>query len=105
MPRSESRSFGELYLNSELADVWFIIDGERIPCHKLVLSSRSEWFMTMFHGSLPERGDIDLSDSATPAEFKEFLQFFYLHDVKLTINNISGVFDLVKHSMVDEFLM
>ncbi|XP_055309103.1 BTB/POZ domain-containing protein 1-like isoform X2 [Sitodiplosis mosellana] len=59
----------------------------------------------MFHGSLPEQGDIDLSASATPTEFKEFLQFFYLSDVKLTVANIGGVFDLVKCSMVDGFFV
>lgn len=103
--QTRGKPFEELYLNVELADVWFMIDGERIPCHKLVLSTGSPWFKAMFHGSLPEQGDVDLSDSSTSAEFKEFLQFFYLHDVKLTITNIAGVFDLVKRSMVDEYFV
>lgn len=94
-----------LYLNAEEADVWFVSDGERIPAHKIILTSASPWFKTMFGGSLPEPGDVDMSDNASPAEFKEFLRFFYLYDVKLTEQNIAGVMNLAKQSMVEEFFM
>lgn len=94
----------KLYLNpDESADVWFKVDDERIPAHKLILSAVSPWFKTMFHGSLQENGDVDMSDSATAAELKEFLQFFYLFEVKLTEENIEGVLDLAKQSLVEEF--
>lgn len=94
-----------LYLSADGADVWFVVDGERIPGHKLILTSASPWFKTMFCGSLQEQGDVDMSETVTVAEFKEFLQFFYLLDVKLTEANIEGVLDLVKQSMVDEFFV
>lgn len=95
--------YESLYLSSDQADVWFVIDNERIPAHKLILSSASPWFRTMFSGSLPEQGDVDLSETATVPEFKEFLQFFYLFDVQLTMANIGGVLNLAKQSMVDDF--
>lgn len=94
-----------LYLNADEADVWFVSDGERIPGHRIILTSVSPWFKTMFCGSLPEQGDVDMSDNASAAEFKEFLQFFYLYDVQLTEQNIGGVINLAKQSMVDEFFM
>lgn len=93
-----------LYLNRDGADVWFVSGGERIPSHKAILL-KSPWFRTMFCGSLPEQGDVDITDNATAAEFKEFLQFFYLFDVKLTLANIEGVFNLGKQSMVEEFFL
>lgn len=99
----QANPYENLYLNTDQADVWFVIDGKRIPGHKLILSSASPWFKAMFSGSLPEQGDVNLSETATVAEFSEFLQFFYLFDVQLTMENIEGVLNLTKQSMVDEF--
>lgn len=99
---SQVKPYENLYLNADQADVWFVIDNERIPGHKLILST-APWFKTMFSGSLPEQGDVNLSETATASEFREFLQFFYLHDVHLTADNIDGVLNLSKQSMVDEF--
>lgn len=95
--------YENLYLNADQADVWFTIDDERIPSHILILSVASPWFKAMFSGSLPEQGDVNLSETATVTEFKEFLQFFYRIDVQLTMENIEGVLNLAKQSMVDEF--
>lgn len=100
---STTNPYENLYLNTDQADVWFVIDDVRIPGHKLILSSASPWFKAMFSGSLPEQGDVNLSETATVAEFNEFLQFFYLFDVQLTMENIEGVINLAKLSMVDEF--
>lgn len=93
-----------LYLNEDGADVWFVSDGERIPGHKLFLTTVSPYFKAMFCGALPEQGDVDMNDNASAAEIKEFLQFFYMQDVKLSEKNIQGVMNLAKQSMVDEFL-
>lgn len=101
--KSAENPYAKFYLSADQADVWFIIDDERIPGHKLILSSASPWFKTMFSGSLPEQGDVDLSETATAPEFKEFLQFFYGIDVHLTLENIEGVLNLSKQSMVDDF--
>lgn len=103
MPSPSQLPCENLYLSTDQADVWFTIDDERIPGHKLILSVASPWFKAMFSGSLPEQGDVNLSETATVAEFKEFLQFFYRIDVQLTMENIEGVLNLAKQSMVDEF--
>lgn len=103
MFHQRQRPSENLYLSPEGADVWFIVDNERIPAHKLLLTSVSPWFKAMFYGLLAEQGDVNMSESATPDEFKEFLQFFYLSNIKLTEKNIAGVFDLVNQSMNDDF--
>lgn len=94
-----------LYLSEEGADVWFNFPDERIPSHKLMLTTMSSWLNTMFHGSLPEGDEVDMTVNGklTAAAFKEFLQFFYMDpdSVKLTMENIEGVIDLAKQSLTD----
>lgn len=89
----------KLYLDSETADVLFVFsdgtDDERelVPAHKSLLAVGSKVFHAMFYGSLKESGDITIVD-ASAAAFKEFLQFFYLARVNLTMENISDVMNL-----------
>lgn len=93
-------SIKSLYLNPNGADVWFIIVDERIPAHKHILSAMCPYYETMFYGSLPETGDVDLSASNITVEsFKEFLKFVYLLEPKLTMDNMEGVMSLAKQSL------
>lgn len=85
----------ELYLKPDKADVYFVFGNERVPAHKIILSSASAVFDAMFYGSLKEQGDIRIVDASSDA-FKEFLQFFYINEVELTVDNISQVMHLVK---------
>lgn len=90
--------FKALYLNTESADVWFKFPDERIPAHKLILTTMSPWF-----GSIPEGDEVDMTADGklTADAFKEFLQFFYMNmdNVKLTMENIEGVIDLATQSL------
>lgn len=98
--------FKTFYLSEEGADVWFKFSfGERIPAHKLMLTTMSPWLNAMFLGSLPEGDEVDMTVNGklTAAAFKEFLQFFYMDpgNVKLTMENIEGVIDLAKQSLAE----
>lgn len=89
-------------LVSITADVNFIFETEtggvvKISANKACLSTSSTVFDRMFNGALKEAGDIEIVD-VSPAAFKEFLQFFYEHEVKLTMDNI---FDVVK--LIDKY--
>lgn len=102
--RKRLNRFKSFYLNDEGADVWFKFPGERIPAHKLMLTTMSPWMNTMFLGSLPEGDEVDMTTGKLTAEaFKEFLQFFYMDMdiVKLTMENIEGVIDLAKQSLTE----
>lgn len=91
-----------LYLNSDGADVWFVFKDERIPAHKLILTTMSPWLNTMFFGALPEGNEVNMTNGPVTADaFKEFLQFFYTDKVKLTLKNIESVMDLAKQSLAD----
>lgn len=89
----------------------------RVPAHKAILAGSSNVFHAMFYGSMRETGDVHISD-ASEAEFKEFLQYFYLAEVTLTETNVANVWYLgekynverciancmqyLKHSLDDE---
>lgn len=90
----------KLYLDSATADVHFIVgrmnaQTERVPAHKLLLITASEVFQTMFNGSWKEQDEVRIVD-ATADSFKEFLQFFYLGRIELTMDNVSDVMNLSK---------
>lgn len=91
------------YLNDDFADVHFIFEsGERVPAHKVLLST-SDVFQTMFNGSWKDEKDVEIVDASADA-FKEFLQFFYLDDVKLTMANVAEVMKLGNKYNVTECL-
>lgn len=58
----------------------------------------------MFNGSLKETGDVRIVDASSEA-FKEFLQFFYVDNIILTMDNIVEVVMLIdKYDIVDDAL-
>lgn len=97
----------KLYLNDELADVNFVFrtDGEieNVPANKAILAAISSVFNRMFFGVLKEAGDVEIVDASADA-FKEFLQFFYLNKVNLTMENIEAVARLADKYDVAQFL-
>lgn len=102
---SVSNSIAELYLQDELADVEFSFKKngttQTLPAHKIIMASGSPVFKTMFFGSLPEKKVVDIVD-ASPGAFKEFLQFFYLSEVTLTMENTEEVARLAdKYDMLN----
>lgn len=87
-----------MYGNVRTADVNFIFisDGQqevRIPAHKSVLADGSPVFSKMFFGDLRDNGDVFIND-VTAEPFNEFLQFFYLDEVKLTKECVAQVLHL-----------
>lgn len=94
-----SPQIAALYLDTETADVHFLLGDEqqpeRIPAHKSILSVGSDVFKAMFYGELKEEGDVRIVD-ASAAAFKEFLQYFYLDSVETTKSNVSDVVNLGK---------
>lgn len=93
-----SEMFRRQYLNERTADVFFTFEGssERVPAHKLILSSASNVFDRMFYGpsSSASGGDI-LIVGYSPKAFKDFLQFCYLDEVTLKQSTIKDVVRLL----------
>lgn len=92
-------------LISQTTDIQFIFGSDddvvKVPAHKSVLSASSPVFDAMFNGELKEGNDVEIVD-ASPDAFKEFLQLFYGHRVKLTMDHIAEVLKLIdKYDVVD----
>lgn len=96
-------SHHKLYRSEKLADFHFIFDSppkeKRIPAHKIMLITKSKYFDNLLtkHSHI---ASMTIADVPLPA-FSEFLQFFYVTNVKLTHKNISQVVKLVKRYTVD----
>lgn len=95
--RSFSLKFTKnLVLNEEMADFHFTFPaGQRTPVHKFLLSASSEVFRANFNGKWKGKTDTKITDVSVDA-FKEFRQFFYTDDVKLTMRNVLEVLRLCK---------
>ncbi|XP_055319530.1 BTB/POZ domain-containing protein 6-like [Sitodiplosis mosellana] len=97
--KSVSQSIETLYLDAKLADVSFVfeIDGEthEVTAHKLILAAASPVFHRIFYGLMRESRYVKVS-SATIDGFKEFLQFFYLKRVTISMEHIEEVINLAK---------
>lgn len=98
----------KLYLKDNRADVHFIFDSNDGECikmqaHKFLLMESSNVFCTMFNGSWKESDEIEIVDVSADG-FREFLQFFYLDKVKLTVENVAEVMYLGDKYDVDKCL-
>lgn len=108
LPSEVYSSIGEkLYLKSRKADVHFVFESngtsERVPAHKIILSSGSAVFDAMFYGSLKEEGDIKIVDASAEA-FKQFLRLFYFNHIELTMETAAEVMYLGRKYDVTECL-
>lgn len=87
---------------TDTADVHFVFHEngkiEKIPAHKHLLSALSTVFKAMFCGNWAETDEVNISDFTT-AGFKEFIQFFYKNEVKLTEENVREVLCLLLTNM------
>lgn len=105
----KSNQLASLYLDQSTADVKFECgpdDGsalDLVVAHKVVLSSCSDVFKTMFYGSLPEKPTIRLTDASGDG-FKEFLEFFYKSEINPTVEYAAEVIYLSKKYEVTDLL-
>lgn len=88
----------------ETGDITFIVDSEEIRAHRCILAALSPKYKVQFFGPQPDKDQVEV-EGVTTAAFKEFLQFFYLGEVVLTVDNIGIVISLAQQSLVNEFLI
>ncbi|XP_029127835.1 BTB/POZ and MATH domain-containing protein 4 [Cajanus cajan] len=82
IPKSDIGSyFGKLLENEKGSDVTFLVGGERFRAHKLVLTTRSTAFKTMFLTGKQEEGPNSdkciVVDGMEPKVFKALIHFIY----------------------------
>lgn len=95
----------KLYENREkTGNIKFIVDGEVIPAHRCILAALSPMFETQFYGGRSVLKDAMNIEDVSSDAFNEFLQFFYMDEVTLTLENIEDILNLAKQSLVDELV-
>lgn len=100
-----SNVFEQLYLNARSADVHFTFGAseDRIPAHKAMLAVSSPVFDAEFYGLMAEKNDVRINDEGVDAAaYKEFLQFFYLKEIKLSKEHVQSVLYLCHKYQLDE---
>lgn len=127
-----SSKLKKLYLDAATADAYFLFEdtmkSEKVPVHKNLLSIGSDSLYAMFYRGLKREDDANATEEVNEADggdkkdetnasnnvnvvkiedvsidaFKEFLQFFYCDQVKLTMENIYEVVYLGKKYLVEE---
>lgn len=105
-----------LYMNEKFADTWFSFDANGksdngtdalahcVPAHKALLAAASDVFEAMFYGQLKENGIINVTDASKSA-FSQFLQFFYLSEVKVTTEHVEDLLYLGQKYNVTECIL
>ena len=76
----------ELYyfMDEEMSDVLFIVEGQTIPALKAFLSDKSRVFSAMFSGEFKEsKGKEVVIKDTTYEAFKSFIRFLYCDDLVL----------------------
>lgn len=99
----------KLYMDGNTADISFSFEAEdgvieRVPAHKLILSTGSKVFEKMFHGPIREGSEVKIQNGTSSA-FKEFLQFFYLDEVTMTTENIAEVMNFVRQYGIERSMV
>lgn len=87
----------------ETGDIKFVVDAHEIDAHRCLLAVLSPKYKAQFYGAMAEKDKINVT-GVSAAAFDEFLQFFYMDEVKLTIENIEDVLSLAQQSLVDELV-
>ena len=90
MDRNEVSNCPEMdyFMNESVSDVVFVVEGQRIPAMKSILSFKSKVFRTMFGGDFKESKDKEvLIEDTTYEAFRTFLQFLYCERLVLKDGN------------------
>ena len=71
--------FKDLLDNKKYVDVTFVVEGQPVPAHRLILASQSDYFDRLFYGKMKEANSSDeIPLPNVPLEaFKLLLEFMY----------------------------
>ena len=81
MPTKYSSDLQKMAIDMEYPDFHLVVQGERLACHKVFLSGRSDFFQACFHSQMKETSadefKIDDNTSMTSSSLKQILNYFY----------------------------
>jgi len=81
-------NFGKFFNNALIpTDVHLIVEGQAIPCHRIVLAARSTYFEKLFTNGMEERHmeSITIHDTCFSSVFK-IIEYLYVGEIKIASN-------------------
>lgn len=64
-------------MNPEYSDVTFIVEGVKLPAHKILLAARSSYFRALLYGGLAESTQSEIELKVPLEAFKALLNYIY----------------------------
>ncbi|XP_031623823.1 BTB/POZ domain-containing protein 9 [Contarinia nasturtii] len=72
-----SQHMSQLCMSSEYSDVAFIVEGVKLPAHKILLAARSSYFRALLYGGLCETNQNEIELKVPLEAFKALLEYIY----------------------------
>eukprot|EP01125_Pyxidicula_operculata_P018073 TRINITY_DN63_c0_g1_i12.p1 TRINITY_DN63_c0_g1~~TRINITY_DN63_c0_g1_i12.p1 ORF type:complete len:367 (+),score=40.25 TRINITY_DN63_c0_g1_i12:56-1156(+) len=82
---SISKDYKKMFNNKFLSDVSFLVEGQNLYAHKVVLASRCEYFASLYHVGMKDSlsNEIIINDYSHTA-FRELLRFIYTDECQIS---------------------
>ncbi|XP_047504600.1 BTB/POZ domain-containing protein 9 isoform X1 [Pieris napi] len=90
-----SEHIGSLCLSSEYSDVTLIVEGQRIPAHKVILAASSDYFRALLYGGMRESSQSEVELQAPLQAFKALLRYVYSGHMGLSLLREDTVLDML----------
>eukprot|EP00731_Ephydatia_muelleri_P000226 Em0001g226a len=97
--------FKDLLDNKKYVDVTFVVEGQPVPAHRLILASQSDYFDRLFYGKMREANssdEIPLPNAPLEA-FRLLLEFMYSGCLDYDNQPLQVVLDLL--SLADSYMV
>ncbi|EDW25633.1 GL26310 [Drosophila persimilis] len=87
---------GRLCMNELYSDVWFLVEDQRIPAHRLILAARSDYFRGLLYGSMCESTETEIRLLEVPLEaFKVILGYLYSGTLPVSTLDLDSIFKVL----------
>jgi len=85
----------DLYTTMNFADIVFVVGDERFSAHKVILSTRCEFFANLFKSNIRDsQGTEIVVDDVSPDSFEEMLEYIYSNNIIINYENALDIFQL-----------
>ncbi|XP_033236722.1 BTB/POZ domain-containing protein 9-like [Drosophila pseudoobscura] len=84
-----------LCMNEPYSDVEFLVEDQRLPGHRLVLATRSEYFRALLYGGLAESNQREVRLEVPLEAFKLILGYLYSGKMPLSTLDVDTIIDVL----------
>ncbi|XP_026843522.1 BTB/POZ domain-containing protein 9 [Drosophila persimilis] len=84
-----------LCMNEPYSDVEFLVEDQRLPGHRLVLATRSEYFRALLYGGLAESNQREVPLEVPLEAFKLILGYLYSGKMPLSTLDVDTIIDVL----------